>query len=101
MEQDRFGDSRTTPWCKEDAVDMSSQRAFFTRTQALCGYAPVCMETQDDSRRIWVCPSIFQRSWCASPVKDSPLDYISSLSPGGEGGFRGEVRAPHSCEYKV
>lgn len=31
MEQDRFGDSRATPWCKEDAGDMSSQRAFFTR----------------------------------------------------------------------
>lgn len=54
------------------------------------------------SRRIWVCPSIFQRSWGVSPVKDSPLNYISSLSPGGESvGFRGEVRAPQSCEYRV
>lgn len=78
---------------------MSSQRTLLTGTQALHGYAPICMEIQDYNRRIWVCPSIFQRSWCVSPVKDSPLDYISSLSPDGEGaGFRGEVRAPHSCE---
>lgn len=69
MEQDRFGDSRTTPWCKEGARDVPSQRAFFTRTQALCGCAPISMEIQDFSRRIWVCPSIFPRSWCVTLLR--------------------------------
>lgn len=41
------------------------------------------------------------KSWDASPVKDSPLNYISSLSPDGGVGFRGEVRASHSCEHQV
>lgn len=102
MEPDGFGDSRTTPWCKEGARNMSSQRTFFTMTQELCGYAPACTEIQDYSRRLWVCPSIFQRSWGVSPVQDSPLGSVSSLSPDGEGaGFRGEVRAPHSREHRV
>lgn len=40
MEQNRFGDSRTTPWCKEDARDI-----------------PKGIPHQDSST-VWICPNL-------------------------------------------